>query len=149
MKKAVTKNSHGSPHHQLEGERYKHGAKLALLAIILFAIFEAWGFYVVKTIKPDWIAYQYFRIMLDIPLMFFFYNGHKWALWLVRVGFALGTPAAIFLCVLLIHKNAYLFVVPSAAIPIAVTVAGCWILFGSETYMLHFKHKRHQRSIYD
>lgn len=149
MPKVATRHPHDQSSRRDERLKYEQGEQLAILAIILFAVFEAWAVYVFMTIKPDLLAYQYFRLMLEVPMMFFFYFGHKWALWLLRIGFALGAPLAVFLCVLLIHKDRYLHVVPTAAIPIAATVAGCWILFGSESFLLHFKHKRHARSIYD
>ena len=149
MSKKQTKHPHESHSRQDERAKCLIGGKLAILAIILFIILEAWGFYVVKTVKPDFLAYQYFRFLLEIPMFLFFYKGHKWALWLIRIGFVLGAPAAISFCVLLIHKDAYLFIVPTAVIPIAMSIAGCWILFASEKFERYFKHKRHERSIYD
>jgi hypothetical protein len=104
---------------------------------------------VVKTIKPDLLAYQYFRFLLEIPMAFFFFIGHKWALWIFRTGFALSAPAAIYLCVLLIHREIHLFIVPTALIPVILSIIGTLILFVSEDFGLHFKHKRHARSIYD
>ena len=133
-------------------KRLKHrqmGEKLAFLSIIFLIALEIWGYYVVKTIKPDLLAYQYFRFLLEIPMAFFFYKGHKWALWIFRLGFAFSAPAAIYLCVLLIHRNIHLFLVPTALIPVMISIVGTFILFASEDFMLHFKHKRHERSIYD
>ena len=66
-----------------------------------------------------------------------------------RAGFAFSAPAAIYLCVLLIHRDVYLFLVPTAFIPVILSIIGTIILFASEDFMLHFKHKRHERSIYD
>jgi hypothetical protein len=149
MSKKQTKHPHESSSRQDKRAKTLIGAKLATLAIVLFIILEAWGYYAVKTLKPDLLAYQYFRFLLEIPMALFFYQGHKWALWLFRSGFVLGAPTAISLCVLLIHKDAYLFIVPTALIPIAVSIAGSWILFASENFLHHFKHKRHERSIYD
>ena len=149
MSKKQTKHPHESSSRQDERAKYLTGAKLATLAIVLFIILEAWGYYVIKTVKPELLAYEYFRFLLEIPMALFFYKGHKWALWLFRIGFVLGAPTAIFFSVLLIHLDAYLFIVPTALIPIAVSIAGCWILFASENFLHHFKHKRHERSIYD
>jgi hypothetical protein len=149
MSKKQTHHPHKSSSRQDERTKYLIGAKLAILAIVLFIILEAWGYYVVKTVKPEFLAYQYFRFILEVPMALFFYKGYKWALWLIRVGFVLGAPAAISFCVLLIHKDAYLFIVPTALIPIAVAITGSWILFASENFLHHFKHKRHERSIYD
>ncbi len=129
--------------------RYRAGAQLALLAILLLALIEVWGYYAVKTIKADFLAYQYFRFIFEVPMAFFFFIGHKWALWIMRIGFALAAPAAIFLSVLLIHKHIYMDIVWSATFPVILSVIGCWILFGSEAFTLHFKHKRHLRSLYD
>lgn len=150
MSKKQTKNPKGSSsHHGERAKQRKEGARLSILTIILLIVLETWAYYVIKTIKPDLLAYQYFRIILEVPMAFFFFKGHNWALWIFRAGFALGAPAAIYLCVLLIHKDAYLFIVPSALIPIVTSIAGCWILFASENFMHHFKHERHLRSIYD
>ncbi len=149
MSKKQTKHPHESSSRQDERSKYLMGAKFAILAIVLFIILEAWGYYVVKTVRPEFLAYQYFRYLLEIPMALFFYKGHKWALWLIRIGFVLGAPAAIFFCVLLIHKDVYLFIVPTALIPVAVSIAGSWILFTSEEFLLHFKHQRHERSLYD
>ena len=66
-----------------------------------------------------------------------------------RAGFVFSAPAAIYLCVLLIHRDVYLFLVPTAFIPVILSIIGTIILFASEDFMLHFKHKRHERSIYD
>ena len=149
MSKKQSKHPNGSSSRQDERAKYLVGAKLAILALALFIILEAWGFYVVKTVKSEFLAYQYFRYLLEIPMALFFYKGHKWALWLIRAGFVLGAPTAIFFCVLLIHKDAYLFIVPTALIPVAVSIAGSWILFASEEFLLHFRHQRHERSLYD
>ena len=149
MNKQQTKHPHDSSSRQSERGKYLIGEKLAILAIILFIILEAWGYYVVRTVKPEFLAYQYFRYLFEIPMVLFFYKGHQWALWLIRAGFVLGAPTAVSFCVLLIHKDAYLFIVPTALIPVAVSIAGCWIVFASERFLLHFKHQRHERSIYD
>jgi hypothetical protein len=149
MSKKQTKHPHESSSRQDKRAKYLIGAELAILAIVLFIILEAWGYYAVKTLKPEFLPYQYFRFLLEIPMTLFFYKGHKWALWLIRIGFVLGAPTAVFLCVLLIHKDVYLFIVPTALIPVAVSIAGSWILFASENFLLYFKHKRHERSIYD
>ena len=133
-------------------KRLKHrrmGEKLAFLSIAFLVVLEIWGYFVVKTIKPDLLAYQYFRFLLEIPMTFFFFNGHQWALWIFRAGFAFSAPAAIYLCVLLIHRDVYLFLLPTAFIPVILSIIGTSILFVSEDFMLHFKHKRHERSIYD
>lgn len=148
-KKQTTPPQDSSSHREARAKQRKMGAQLSILTIVLLIILEAWAYYVIKTVKPDFLAYQYFRIILEIPMAFFFFKGHKWALMIFRGGFALSAPLAIFLCVLLIHKDAYLSIVPSALIPIAISVAGCWILFASENFMHHFKHERHLRSIYD
>lgn len=147
--KHMSKQTTKSAKKKDDSKRYKQGAILAIISLVLFVLIEAWGYYAVKTIKADFLAYQYFRFLLELPMLFFFYMGHKWALWLIRIGFIMATPAAAFLCVLLIHKNVYMHIVWSAPIPVILSVAGCWILFGAETFTLHFKHKRHARSIYD
>lgn len=149
MSQKQTKHPHKSSSKKDERAKYVIGAKLAVVAIVLFIVLEAWGYFAVRTVKPDLLAYQYFRFLFEIPMLIFFYNGHKWAFWLIQIGFALGGPAAVFLCVILYHKSAYLHLVPTAVIPVAVSIAGCWILFASEHFRLHFKHKRHERSIYD
>jgi len=149
MSKKQTKHPHESSSRQEVRAKQHIGAKFAILAVVLFIILEAWGYYVVKTVKPEFLAYQYFRFLLEVPMALFFYKGHKWALWLFRIGFAMGAPSAIFFCVLLIHKDAHLFIVPTALIPVTVSLAGSWILFASENFSLHFKHQRHGRSIYD
>lgn len=136
-------------HREERAKRRQAGATLAIITIVLLVVLEAWACYVIKTIRPDFMAYQYFKVLLELPMVFFFYKGHKWALLIFRGGFALSAPLAIFLCVLLIHKDAYLSIVPTALIPIAASIAGSWILFASENFMLHFKHERHLRSIYD
>ena len=149
MSKKQTKHPHKSSSKKDERATYLIGARLAILAIVLFIILEAWGYFVIKTVKPELLAYQYFRFLFEVPMIIFFYNGHKWALWLIQLGFALGAPAAVFFCVILYHKSAYLFIVPTAVIPVAACITGTWILFASEKFLLHFKHKRHERSIYD
>ena len=40
------------------------GEKLAFLSIAFLVVLEIWGYFVVKTIKPDLLAYQYFRLSL-------------------------------------------------------------------------------------
>ena len=138
-----------STHREKRLKQRQMGEKLAFLSIALLVVLEIWGYYVVKTIKPDLLAYQYFRFLLEIPMAFFFFIGHKWALWIFRAGFAFSAPAAIYLCVLLIHRDIHLFIVPTALIPVILSIIGTLILFVSEDFGLHFKHKRHARSIYD
>lgn len=136
-----------SSHHEERAKRRKAGASLAIITIVLLVILEAWAYYVIKTIRPDFLTYQHFKVLLELPMVLFFYKGHKWALLFFRGGFALSAPLAIIVCVLLIHKDSYLSIVSTALIPITMTIAGLWILFASEDFMLHFKHERHLRSI--
>ena len=138
-----------STHREKRLKQRQMGEKLAFLSIALLVVLEIWGYYVVKTIKPDLLAYQYFRFLLEIPMTFFFFNGHKWALWIFRAGLAFSAPAAIYLCVLRIHRDIHMFIVPTALIPVILSIIGTLILFVSEEFGLHFKHKRHARSIYD
>lgn len=130
-------------------KKYRLGMTLAIIAIAILVGQEAFGWLLNRLLQLEMSAGDYSRLLFSVPVSIFFFLGHKWALWLFRIGFALGIFASIFLLVVLIDADANRIMFYFSAASLVGYVFGTWIVFGSEGLKSYIRSQRRRRGIYD
>ena len=129
--------------------RSKQGKLLCILVIFIALGNEAFAYFLNSNYQPESLAEQYFRIVLTVPVLIFFYLGYMWAVWLMRIGMALGIIASIFLTSVLSGITEENSIVLLSYIPAVGNIIGTWILFGSESFKSYIRHMKRNRGAYD
>jgi len=127
----------------------KKGNILVFVVILILLGTEAFTYLLNSTYQPDQLPEQYFRLILTIPVIIFFYLGYTWAVWLVRIGLALGIIASIFLSAVLLDAADHNVIVYLSALPIIGYISGTWIVFGSQGFKSYIRRKKRDRGIYE
>ena len=130
-------------------KKAKKGSMLVFAVILILLGTEAFTYLLNSNYQPDQLPEQYFRLILTIPVIIFFYLGYTWAVWLIRVGLALGIIASIFLAAVLLDMTDEKTIVYLSALPIIGNISGTWIVFGSQGFKSYIRRKKRDRGIYE
>jgi hypothetical protein len=130
-------------------QKSKKGNILVFVVILILLGTEAFTYLLNSAYQPDELPEQYFRLVLTIPVIIFFYLGYTWAVWLIRIGLALGIVASIFLSAVLLDMADQNTIVYLSALPIIGNISGTWIVFGSQGFKSYIRRKKRDRGIYE
>ncbi|MGJ8652720.1 MAG: hypothetical protein ACSHX8_05560 [Opitutaceae bacterium] len=125
------------------------GTVLVIIVILILLGTEAFAYLLNSRFQPDELPKQYFRLMLTIPVIIYFYLGYTWALWLIRIGLVLGIVASIFLTTVLIDMTDRNTLIALSGFPIVGNIFGTWIVFSSQRFKSYIRRKRRARGIYE
>ena len=125
------------------------GKILVIIVILILLGTETFTYLLNSTYQPDELPTQYFRLILTIPVIICFYLGYTWAVWLIRIGLALGIVASIFLTSVLIDMTDKNTLIALSALPIIGNISGTWIVFSSQRFKSYIRRKKRDRGIYE
>lgn len=131
--------------------RRKHqiGMACAIVAIVILVGQEAFSWLLRQILQVEMTASNYSRLIFSIPVSIFFFLGHKWALWLFRIGFSLGILSSMFLLAVLVDGEADSVMLAFTGTSLIGYILGTWIVFGSESFKSYIRSRRRGRGLYD
>ncbi|MBC2600967.1 hypothetical protein [Puniceicoccus vermicola] len=121
------------------------GKRLAWIVILILLLNEAASFYIEENLPTKDMTFLYFRWVLLIPVLIFFYFGRTWAVWLVRIGLSLGILGALILIGILYSQPETIPLVPVGVLSLIINGLGTWIVFGSESFRSFLRSRKRAR----